>query len=145
MTHPAVVFDYPIINFGGARPPVAVIQRRYRLAQYLPYKVLPNRVVRLAAPPNELLEVAAVAVLHDDVDFGSLLVDDAVVVLDDVVVGEFTQYIHLRHNLLLLLLAHDPIVQLLPHKYFLVADSAHFLDFAEGSCDRKIESVGCFF
>lgn len=116
-----------------------MIQRRDCLTEHLPNKVLPDGVVSLAAAPDELLEVAAIAVLHNDVYFGSLFVDDAVVVLDDVVVGQLPQDVHLGYYLLLLLFAHDPVIKFFPDENFVIAQSLYFLDFAEGTCRTRKE------
>ena len=72
-------------------------------------------VLRLPAPPDELLEVATIAVLHDDENLCLLLVNDSIVVLDDVGVTQFAQNVYFRNYLLLLLLAHYTVIQLLPN------------------------------
>lgn len=137
----AVAFDDAVVNFGGIGPAMAVVEGGDRLGQDFPDKVLADGVLRLPTAPDELLEVAAVAELHDDVDFGSLLVDYAVVVLHDVRVVQLPQDVHFRHDLLLLLLAHDSVVELLPHEHFLIAGSAHFLNFAKGACNREMNKI----
>ena len=63
---------------------------------------------------DERREVAALAVLHDDVEGGVRAVDDAVVVVDDVPVLQLAQQVHLRDEHLLLRLRHRSVVQLLP-------------------------------
>ena len=137
----AIAFDYAVVDLRGVGPAVAVVEGGDRLGQDFPDEVLANGVLRLAAAPDELLEVAAVTELHDDVDFGSLLVDYAVVVLHDVRVVQLPQDVHFRHDLLLLLLAHDSVVELLPHEHFLITGSAHFLNFAKGACNREMNKT----
>ena len=74
----------------------------------------------LSAPPYQLLEVAAVAVLHNYKDLSFLFVYDSVVVLDDISVAQLAQYIDFRNNLLFFFLAHDSVIEFFPDQHFAV-------------------------
>ena len=95
--------------------PVAVKQPKGDLRQYLPYHILSYLILLLPAALDYLGEVPLLAVFHDDVDLGILLVDYSVIVSDYVRVIKLSEYVDLGDQLLLLLLAHLAIVQLLPH------------------------------
>jgi len=66
------------------------------------------------APLDNRSKITTLAVLHDDEDLGGVLVNDAVIVADDVLVTKLTEDINLRDQLDLLLLAHATVVDLLP-------------------------------
>lgn len=38
----------------------------------------------VATPPDKLLKVSSIAMLHNDVDFGCLFVNESIVILDNV-------------------------------------------------------------
>lgn len=67
------------------------------------------------AARDEAGQVAAVAVLHHDVEGGAAPVDDAVVVADDVGVSQLAEQIYLRNEHLLLRLRHGAVVEFLPY------------------------------
>lgn len=67
------------------------------------------------ASGDEAGEVAAFAVLHNDVQCGVGPVYDAVIISHNVWMLQFTQEIDLGHQHLLLALSHCAVVQLLPN------------------------------
>lgn len=105
-----IVFDDAVVDFCGLRSAVAMVQRRYSLRKHFPDEVLADRVLSLAASSDQLLQVASIAVFHNDVYFCSLFVNDAVKVFDNVGVAELPEYVDLRDYLLFLLLTHDAVV-----------------------------------
>lgn len=126
-----LLFVDAIVNFRGFRSPVAVVQGTHCLREHFPNEVLANVFLRFAASSYELLQVAPIAVFHDDEDLRLLLIDQPVEVLHDVRVAELPQDVHLRHDLLLLLLAHDAIVQLLPYQNFPITNALYLLDLSK--------------
>ena len=77
-------------------------------------------VLRLAASPNQLLEVSSIAMLHDNEDLGLLFVYYPIIVLDYVCVAQLAQNIDFRNNLLLFFFAHDSIIEFLPNQHFAI-------------------------
>lgn len=110
-----ITLDHAIVDFGRICSAMAVVQGGDRLGQHFPDKVFANLILRLSTSSDKLLKIAAVAVLHDDVDFGSLLINYSIVVLDNVRVTKFAKDVYLRNNLLLLLFAHHTVVELFPN------------------------------
>ena len=109
-----------IIDLIGFCPAVAMVQSGHSLRQYFPNEILAYMVRGLSAPPYQLLEVAAVAVLHNYKDLSFLFVYDSVVVLDDISVAQLAQYIDFRNNLLFFFLAHDSVIEFFPDQHFAV-------------------------
>ena len=114
-------------------PPVADVQGRDGLRKHFPDELLGEAAVALTAGLDRSLQVAAVAVLHDDVDICGGLVDESPVVLDDVLVLQPAEDVDLRDDLLLLLLVHLAVVQLLPDEGLAVADAPDLLHAAEAA------------
>lgn len=73
-------------------------------------------ILLLLAELDEGAEIAVFAVLSDDVQVCRDIVDDVVIVPDDVQVPQLTHDIDLRHQQLLLLVRHEPILDALPHE-----------------------------
>ena len=82
--------------------PMTMIESRDCLSEDLPNEVFTDEVLRLPAPSDELLEVTAITVFHDDVDLGLLLVYQAVHVSHDMRMIELAQNVDLRNDLLFL-------------------------------------------
>ena len=81
--------------------------------------------------PDNLLKISTLTKFHHYVDSELLLVYRSVIVLHDIRVLQFAQNVHFRHNLLLLLLVHLPIVELLPNHYTAINFAPYFGDSAE--------------
>ena len=127
----ALSLIYAVVDLISFCPSVAMVQCRNSLCEHFPNEVLADVVLGLSAPPDELLEVAAIAVLHYDEDLGSLLVYYSIVILHYVRVAQLAQNIDFRNNLLFFLFTHDSVIELLPNEHFAVRNSPHFLHFAE--------------
>lgn len=105
---------FPSVDLSQVGASVAIIQSRNDLAKDLPDEVFVYGVLLLDALADDLLEVPVLAVLHYDVDFQILFVDEVVQVLHNSRVLKFAQNVDLSDNLLLFLFIHPPVVQLLP-------------------------------
>ena len=86
------------------------MKTRNNLCEHFPDKVFIYWVGLALAMPHYFLKIATLAVLHDNVDFLSFLVDEMVVVLYDARVLQIAQNIHFGHDLLLLFFVHTSVV-----------------------------------
>ena len=103
------------------------------LCQNLPYEFLAYEVIGLDAPFDYLLQVPALTVFHDDVDFEIALIDAPVVVAYDVRVVQISQYVDFRDDLLLFFLVHLSIVKLLPDEDPTITYTPNFTDIAKAT------------
>ena len=110
------------------------------LRKNAPNEVFRDLALRFTTAAHNALKVSAGAVLHNDVDFEVLLVDEVVSVLHNAGVLQIAQDVDLSDNLLLFLLIHAAIGELLPHKDTPVALALDLGDAAEAAC--KLVSIG---
>ena len=80
------------------------------MCEDLPNKILNHVLLSLDAPLNYLLQVASVAILHDNVNFQVAFIDAAFVKAHYIRVLKVAQDVYLRDNLLLLFVVHFSIV-----------------------------------
>ena len=80
------------------------------MCEDLPNKILNHVLLSLDAPLNYLLQVASVAILHDNVNFQVALIDAAFVKAHYIWVLKVAQDVYLRDDLLLLFVVHFSIV-----------------------------------
>jgi len=78
---------------------MAILKSAYNLCENFPNKVFVYGVTLLDTATNDLLQVPSLAVLHNDVNFQVLLVNEAVVVLHYVGVLKFAQNVDFCDNL----------------------------------------------
>lgn len=128
-----IIFICSIIDLGRLRPPVAMVQRRNRLRQHLPDEVLAYVVLRLPAPPYELLQISTITKLHDDEYFGFAFIYEPIIIFYNIGMTQFSQNIDLRDNLLLFFFTHNAVIHLLPNQNAPVRNTSDFLDFAKGA------------
>ena len=85
----------PIVDLAWLLPAVALEEPQRDLSQDFPNDVFRDVVLLLTCASDDHSQVSAIAALHDDVDLLRAFVDDAVVVLHDVRVGQVSQDVHL--------------------------------------------------
>jgi len=112
---------------------VQVVECNHKLIEHLPHDLLGHIFVALAALLDQLRNVPVLTLLHDDVDLLLLLVDDAVLLADDVLVIQVAQDVHLVHQLLTLPLVHLVLTYFFPHVIFVVFETSYFFHTAERS------------
>ena len=128
------------MGFGALLPAtVARLERGQDLRKVLPDALLVNERARALRALDQVPQVAALAVLYDDVQLGGLLVDDAVVVAEDVRVAQLAEDVDLADDELLLLVGHLPVVELLPHHDLPVRDALDLVHGAEGAAPDLLE------
>ena len=99
-------------------PSVAFIKCQDNLGENAPNEVLSDKCLRGSGLPallNEFLEIASLADLHDQINRGVLLVDEFVIAPHNVLMLQFSQYVHLVDQLLLLFVVHAAVISLLPY------------------------------
>jgi len=75
---------HSIVNLGGLSPPMAVVKGAHRLSEHLPNEIFSNVILWFSTPTNQLLKVSTIAMLHNNEDFGLLLIYDSIMVFDNV-------------------------------------------------------------
>ena len=80
------------------------------MGEDLPNEILDHVLLSLEAPLNHLLQVASVAILHNNVNFQVAFIDAALVEAHYVRMLEVAQNIYLCNDLLLLFVVHFSIV-----------------------------------
>jgi hypothetical protein len=105
---------------------VTKVEPANNLGEDLPDEFLANVVIGLNTSFDDSLQISSRTVLHDNVNFGVLLVHDAVVVLHNVRVLQLAQDVDLQDDLLLLLVVHFAVVEFLPYENLSIAHSLHF-------------------
>lgn len=78
------------------------------------------------APFYNLLQIATGTVLHYYVDYLVLFINEAVVVLNDVLVGQFPQNIYFRYYLSFFLFVHLAVVKFLPNEDLAITFAFNF-------------------
>jgi len=97
---------------------MALVKSQYHLRENAPYEVFSDEIRffrGLAALLNEFAQIAALAVLHDQVYRCILFVYELVKAPHNILVLKFAQDIDLVDQLLLFLFIHAPVVRLLPN------------------------------
>ena len=110
---------------------MADVERLRDLRKDLPDKLLVEQPLFCDFLLDERGQVAARAMLHDDVDAAALAVDHAVVVSHDVLVNQVAENVHLCDQLLLFLLPHLAVTKLFPDQSLPVSQSSHATHLAE--------------
>jgi len=128
-----IIFVCSIIDLGRLRPPVAMVQRRNCLRQHLPDEVFAYVVLRLPAPPYELLKISTITKLHDDEYFGFAFIYKPIIIFNNIRMTQFSQNIDLRDDLLLFFFTHNAVIHLLPNQNAPIGNTPDFLDFAKGA------------
>lgn len=77
-------FIRAIVDFRGLGPPMTMIKCAHRLRQHLPYEIFTDIILRFSTPSYELLQIAAVAMLHDYKYFSFMFINNSIVVLNDI-------------------------------------------------------------
>jgi len=121
------------VDIGAISPFVAHEEARHDLLEDLPNELFRQVLGRFLAFPDNLLQITIFTKLHHYVDPKLLLIYRSVIVLHYIRVFKLAQNVHLRYNLLLLLLIHSPIVEFLPDHYTAVNFAPYFRDFTKGS------------
>lgn len=86
------------------------IKSRNNLRKNLPNEFFTDEVVRLNTSLNNLLKIATLTVLHNDIDFEVAFVYYSVIVADYVRMLKFSQNIDFRNNLLLFFFIHFSVI-----------------------------------
>ena len=130
------------VDIGAISPFVAHEEARHYLLEDLPNELFRQVLGRFLAFPDNLLQITIFTKLHHYVDPKLLLIYRSVIVLHYIRVFKLAQNVHLRYNLLLLLLIHSPIVEFLPDHYTAVNFAPYFRDFTKGSYNKR--HVRCY-
>ena len=88
---------------------MACLQRLQHLRQYDPYHIFWQVLLLFLRVLDQRGDIATFAVLHDNEDFRGISVDHPVIILNNVLVIELTQYIHFANQHLLFFFAHFAI------------------------------------
>ena len=97
---------------------MALVKSQYHLRENAPYEVFSDEIRffrGLAALLNEFAQIAALAVLHDQVYRCIFFVHELVKAPHNIFVLKFAQDINLVDQLLLFLFVHTAVVRLLPN------------------------------
>ena len=89
---------------------VAILKSAYNLCENLPNEIFVYWVVLLDAATNYLLKVAALTILHYNVDLKVLFVNESIVILYNVGMLKFAQNIYFSNDLWLFLFIHFAVV-----------------------------------
>ena len=104
---------------------VAGLESQKDLAENDPYHVLRQILLLLPGILDERADIAALAVLHYNVDFCGAAINYAIVVFDNVGVVELAEDVDFTHQHLLLLFRHLSIIKLLPNKCFAIGSAPY--------------------
>lgn len=114
-------------------PIMACLQRLQHLRQYNPYHIFRQVLLLLLGVLDQSGDIATFTVLHDNEDFGRISVNHPIIILDNVLVIELTQYIYFTNQHLLFFFAHFAIAQLLPNQDFAISSASNQGDFAKAT------------
>ena len=106
------------------------------LGKNLPYEVFVDEVLCFDALLDNLLQIPALTVFHDDVNFEVSLVNAPVVVAHNVRMIQVSENIDFSDNLLLFLLVHLSVVKFFPDKNSTITYPPNFAHIAKASYDR---------
>lgn len=118
--------------------PVTLVQRQNNLCKNAPNLILAYELAisRLAILLDKLSQVAALAVLHHQVNARVLLVNEFVVTPHDILVLELAQNVNFVDQLLLFFIVHTAVVCLLPDHFLTRLIMPHQGDFPVGAYSK---------
>ncbi len=107
---------------------MAVIESKYKLKKELPNEILIEILSFFLDLGQHRTEISTWTVLHNYIDFGTLFVDYAIVILNNIFMIEFFQNVDFVDKLIFLLFAHGSVVDFLPDHGEPIRESPNFLN-----------------